>query len=212
MTFSNSTCSRHILILSYPATPLPRLAEESEPVVVGLDPREEAFVGIVGDAVLPARLLDYAGERRIVDVAYLREKVMLHLVVEPPQVPRKEMVVLVEISGGAQLMHHPARIHLFRFPRVHGEPRVLVTVGELEHDRHYQPLEERDQHVEYDDVEDWIEEERYHESHREKEQLPAEKDYRVPSPGAVYLVPVYLTGEECVEVVEQVPFDREEPV
>lgn len=199
----------HPLVLSHP---LSLLAEESEPVVVRLDPREEAFVGIVGDAVLPARLLDDAGERRIVDVAYLREQVMLHLIVEPPQVPRKEMVVLVKISGGAQLMYHPGRIHLFRFPRVHGEPRVFVAVGELEHDRHYEPLEECHEHIEYDDVEDGIEEERYHESHREKEQLPAEKDYRVPSPGAVYLVPVYLLCKKGVEVVEQVPLDREEPV
>src|SRR3990167_10236244 len=120
---------------------LPRLSEESEPFVMGAEPGEEAFVGVIGDAVFPARILDYPREGWIVDVAYLREQVMLHLVVESPKVPRKEMVVLAEISGGAQLMHHPARTHLFRFPRVHGEPGVLVAVGELEHDRHYEPLE-----------------------------------------------------------------------
>lgn len=124
---------------------------------MGAEPGKEAFVGVIGDAVFPARILDYPREGGIVDVAYLREQVMLNLIVEPPEVPRKEMVVLAEIRGGAQLMYHPARIHLFRFPRVHWEPGVLVAVGELEHDRHYEPLQQRHQHVEYDDVEDGIE-------------------------------------------------------
>ena len=80
---------------------LPRLAEESEPFVVGAEPGEEAFVGIIGDAVFPARILDYPREGWIVDVAYLGEQVMLHLVVEPPEVPREEMVVLAEIRCSA---------------------------------------------------------------------------------------------------------------
>lgn len=176
------------------------------------EPGEEALVGVICDAVFPARLLDDAGERRVVYMANLGEQVVLHLVVEPSQVPGQEMVVLVEIRGGAQLVHHPARIHLLGIPRVHGEARVLVAVGELKHDRHYQPLKERHQHVEHDDIDNGIEKERYHESHRQEEELAPEKDNGVPSLRAVYLVPVYFFREERVEVVEQVPLDREEAV
>ena len=105
-----------------------------EPAHVARQGRAHARpVDAVAHAVLPAGLLDDPRERRVVQVADAREQVVLHLEVQPAEVPGHQPVAAGEVHRGLHLVDRPARAECRPASGTAREVRLLHAVRELEH-------------------------------------------------------------------------------
>jgi hypothetical protein len=153
-----------------------------------------------------AFLLDDPRQRRVVHVAHLREEVVLHLEVEPAEVPAEQPVPAREVHRGRDLMRRPVADR-------QGGPAVVEVgladaVGELERHGERQ-AQRRDGHGrERVDAPRRVEDER--EDHRppEEDGLSQEQRDDVPRARPRDAVPADAPGDEPVEVVHEPPAER----
>ena len=117
------------------------------------------------------------------DVADLREQVVLDLEVEPAQVPGEEAVVAREVDGGLDLVRHPLAFDAPRPIGRDGELGLLDAVGELEHGREREAENRHGHEVEADDREQAMagEQRDAERQHQEADLARPERDL-IPSP------------------------------
>lgn len=102
---------------------------------------EERLMLVVRNVVFLRRCLDDGSNVPIMNVAYMREQMVLHLVVKPAYEPREKAAAVGEVGGRRQLVDGPIVLHAAIFIGM-VERSLFDDVGGLEDERQDQTTNE----------------------------------------------------------------------
>src|SRR5690625_5107962 len=97
---------------------------------MGFNGRAQRLLIVVWDIMPICYRADNRAYLRIMNAAYFRKQMMLNLVVESPDIPAKQFIIVSKIRGSFQLVNHPGvfDISLFVFCGMFG---TLYDVSKL---------------------------------------------------------------------------------